>query len=250
MAPPAAVTREIKPTEKSYWQVEGNVTRQVREIIENEVLTADLLAEISNQQPISSGPLPHDCVWFERTGVSLTYVVQLPPQIFNMKYRRFYDGDSGFNPTDFSKNVLDLKLSWPSSLWFGRFSRNALIGSYLVFTPDLVREKEQDTVLWCTLLPNIHGGGNDNICLGNDFVMPEKMPVYQRMEKVISHMYASVWNRDLQPSLSRSNYGIANYEEWAKLSDTPDGWKKIKFPMHRNATLGAMMERVRGTTND
>ena len=245
MAPPAAQVREMKPTEKIYWRVEGNLVKQVREIVENQVATIDYLAEVSNMQPISSGPLPHDCVWFERTGNSISYVVQLPPQMFLMKYRRYYDGDGVFNPTDMSKNIIELKLSWPSSLWFGRFSRNALVGSSFAFTPDLVREKEMDTVIWCTLMPNVHGNGNDHICLGSEFTLPEKMPVYQRMERVISHMYTSTWNRDLQPPLSRSSYKIGNYEEWAELSKDIDSWKKINFPTHRNATLSSMLERVR-----
>ena len=221
--------------------IEGELVRVTKTIVEKQVRTSDLLQEIANTQPLSTGLLPRGCIAFSRKtdsqGANTLYVMERPAGMVAIRYK-----NGGSHDEQSEENISQLMLSWPRTQWFVRWIGTAISELYITCTKEPVRGL--DDPIFVLPMPNIYDDGHGGVCLGN-LVVPDTCGPAERTEHLIETVLSSLWNKDLLPDFEP--LGLKGLEDWAERSGAdPQLGLKLEYRSHKKETLGKLMDAILG----
>lgn len=234
---PAKETRRIV--------VEGNLARVERTIVERETRLEDLIENLSNLEPLSSGILPEGCCYYghkrscSRNQTRL-YVILHPAHRRPMQYRphrlvRLSEDER--NRTHL------LNVSWPPTLWFFTLVDNALSSIKARAVMDNIFEHGDDTKMYRTYLPNFYGGNSTGLLCVGTIGVDANLPVAQRLNITMREVFQSAWNDDLSTDYSGS--GVTDLLDWAnKSSGEDDFWKSMSFHQVLHGSVGETFGQI------
>jgi len=232
-----------KPDESTVLVIEGDWARMQRTITERQVKTSALLEELARQQPLATGMLPKGCIHYARrpskdgTDHQL-YTLERPAGIVTLRYK---EGASRDDQRD--ENISQLDLSWPFTQWTIRFAGGTtLVDVHITCTKSPVGAL--DDLLYVLPMPNIHGGGHGEVCVGN-LELPEALPVAVRAERIVTAILESLWNNDLLPDYEPLK--LEGLRDWAARSaQDPRFGLTLEYQPHRGKDLAGLLEVLMG----
>lgn len=233
--------------DKRILEVEGNIVRIRRTVIEREVEASEFLSALGRSTPFDTGALPQGGAYLRGTDPGdanksyQLFCIERPPGPYCLKYRVLKRGASGAAPKD-EDNMTDLCLSWPRVLWIYRFTKDVQDGVYLIGLTQPLLEAYREQRITTILMPNIHQSGNDYFCVGNDIQIPTNLPMAKRVIWLHNNLQGSVWNSDLMPAYP-AGCGVDHLFDWhEKTAKDSDYQSKMKFPPHQQKTLGGLLD--------
>jgi len=224
--------------------IEGNLVRVTKTIIEHQVRTSDLLAELGRMQPLNTGLLPCGCIAFSRSAdsrnqVHALYVIEHPAGLVSIRYKK-----AGSQEEQKDDNIVSLILSWPHTIWLVHWTGPAITDLYVCCTKAAIQSLED--AIFVLPMPNIYDSGHAGVCLGNLTLSDAANPDV-RSACLIETVLTSLWNMDLQPDYEP--LGFKTLEEWAERSAAdPQFGLNLGYTPHRANTLGNLMATILGET--
>lgn len=189
--------------------IEGGVVNQVREEVLCSIPLDDFLANLAKGMGTFSGMLPYNCLFITGAGKLNTFVVQLPPKQYPVKYSQRKS----------ETPVIDYRISIPFvQMYFVILEATGTIKNvYMSCTKSLIT-KETEPVYVPPFL-NIFDNGVGKVCNGQ-MSINMALPLNVRINQYMSEFFVFMFNNDLQPTipkgLERDQYKFM--EDWHKKS--------------------------------
>lgn len=214
---------------------QNGATFAERVIRERVVSTSDWLNELQKSAPSPSRLLPPDCIdnfgSRARNNVNYRiYITMMLPRVVSFVFR------------DRDRQIRNLNLSWPYTLWWFVFANQNLVNVFLTAAKRSPFEiaNYMDLELFHLPVPNQYPEGH--FCLGNVEV-DVRLPEWKRVNVLRNNILGSNWNTDLMPAFT--GLPFANLIEWDTQSkDNPNLWTVIPFRPYVYPTYRKMMEHI------
>ena len=211
---------------------EGATAKLVNTEVINEFDSDDFISKIAEMVPLTAGPLPHNCLFYQSRSVGgaihQTFAIERLPGMYEMKY--LPKGES-------QDRIKTFNLWWPHVLWWVVTVGNNVDKVYLTACVD-PRVNGHKTPLFY-LPTNNQYQGSANFCCGN-LSVDINQPLVVNIEKLIAHLEGSLWNDDLVTSFRNTN--IESFNDWAAKSK--NGPFDLKLPTWGQPTVARMCKWI------
>ena len=240
------------PQTSDIYEIEGGVVRRVQKTVVAEVEATQFIASLRDGNGVSTGLLPQNCIYFYRQTIDPTartdsntqqfiFVLQTTPRVATIKYKN--GGASS------RLRVEQLRISLPFVLFFVQATGSGAIGSIYPACSKKALESLDDP-LNILPLPNIHSGGNGQLCTGSISIRNDA-PIHLKVNAFVHSFWTSEFNLDLTSQMpeqmqrsgdtSPTMYGWAEKTEQNSLFGISD---EVVYPIHSSGTFQGILRQL------
>lgn len=234
-----------------YVEIEGDYFRVIRQEVEREGLSSELLSVLKRSQVVDTGVLPTSCCYYHSSKRDddarvQIFCCQFPPQIARIQFQGV---DVGETDRTLRNKLRIMELAWPWTLLSVKFASKSMSSVFMHGLKGPL--KDGGTRLYRIPMPNIGTGGS--FCLGEFRSDAGNAGFAERVNRVMDFIRESVWNNDLWPVLGKdrmSTPNISSLRDWAEWTKKEGIGVGMKLTM-QSSSMGCfndLMTSLRGYT--